>query len=145
MNSPRAKPGENKMIMKNDITNRADIQLLVDSFYDKVKKDDVIGYLFNDVAQVNWQHHLPRMYDFWENIIFQTGGFKGNPMVVHAQLHEKSPLSKEHFAHWQKLFLATVDELFEGDKAELAKQRARSIATMMLIKVASTNDPRSII
>jgi len=130
--------------MKNDISNRADIQLLVDSFYDKVKKDEVIGYLFNDVAQVNWQHHLPRMYDFWENIIFQTGGFKGNPMVVHAQLNEKSPLNKEHFDHWQKLFLATVDELFEGEKAELAKQRARSIATMMQIKVFPTNDPKSI-
>jgi hemoglobin len=131
--------------MKNDISNRADIQLLVDSFYDKVKKDEVIGYLFNDVAQVNWQQHLPRMYDFWENIIFQTGGFKGNPMVVHAQLYEKSPLNKDHFARWQQLFLATVDELFEGEKAELTKQRARSIATMMQIKVSPTNDPRSII
>lgn len=131
--------------MKNDITNRSDIQLLVDSFYDKVKKDEVIGYLFNDVAQVNWEQHLPRMYDFWQNIIFQTGGFKGNPMTVHAGLHEKSPLSKEHFAHWLKLFLATVDELFEGEKAELAKQRARSIATMMQIKVVPSNDPKSII
>lgn len=131
--------------MKNDIKDRADIQLLVDAFYTKVRADETIGYLFNEVAKVNWEQHLPRMYDFWENILFQTGGFKGNPMVAHVQLHQKSPLSAAHFARWQQLFLATVDELFEGDKAELIKQRARSIATMMLIKVSPSNDPRSII
>lgn len=130
--------------MKRDISNRADIQQLVDTFYNKVRSDEVIGYLFNEVAQVNWAHHLPRMYDFWENIIFQTGSFKGNPMPVHVQLHEKSPLTKEHFARWQQLFLATVDELFVGEKAELAKQRAISIATMMQLKVFPSNDPKSI-
>lgn len=131
--------------MKKDISNRADIQLLVDTFYNKVKLDETIGYLFNDVAKVNWEQHLPRMYDFWENILFQTGGFKGNPMAAHVQLHQKSPLTAGHFERWQQLFLATVDELFEGEKAGLIKQRARSIATMMLIKVHPTNDSKSIL
>lgn len=130
--------------MKKDISNRADIQQLVDAFYSKVQNDPVIGYLFNEVARVNWEHHLPRMYDFWETVLFQSGNFKGNPMVVHTQLHEKSPLNKEHFARWQQLFLATVDELFEGETAELARQRAMSIATMMQLKVLLSNDSRSI-
>jgi hemoglobin len=130
--------------MKNDISNRADIQQLVDTFYIKVRADETIGYLFNEVAQVNWEQHLPRMYDFWENILFQTGSFKGNPMAAHVQLHQKSPLSAAHFDRWQQLFFATVDELFEGDMAELIKQRALSIATMMRIKVFPTNDPKSI-
>ena len=131
--------------MKKDISNRADIQQLVDTFYIKVRADETIGYLFNDVAQVNWEQHLPRMYDFWENILFQTGSFKGNPMAAHVQLHQKSPLSAVHFDRWQRLFFATVDELFEGDMAELIKQRALSIATMMRIKVFPTNDPKSIL
>ena len=131
--------------MKKDISNRADIQQLVDTFYIKVRADETIGYLFNDVAQVNWEQHLPRMYDFWENILFQTGSFKGNPMAAHVQLHQKSPLSAAHFDRWQQLFLATVDELFEGDMAELIKQRALSIATMMRIKVSPSNDPKSIL
>lgn len=131
--------------MKKDITDRADIQLLVDTFYTKVRADETIGYLFNDVAKVNWELHLPRMYDFWENILFQTGGFKGNPMVAHVKLHQQSPLTAAHFEQWLKLFLATVDELFEGDKTELIKQRARSIATMMQIKVHPSNDPKSIL
>jgi hemoglobin len=66
-------------------------------------------------------------------------------MVAHVQLHQKSPLSAVHFDRWQQLFFATVDELFEGEMAELIKQRARSIATMMLIKVSPPNDPKSII
>jgi len=131
--------------MKKDIANRADIQQLVDTFYIKVRADETIGYLFNEVAQVNWELHLPRMYDFWENILFQTGSFKGNPMAAHVLLHQKSPLSAAHFDRWQQLFLATVDELFEGEMAELIKQRALSIATMMRIKVLPSNDPKSIL
>jgi len=43
----------------------------------------------------------------------------------------------EHFQKWLLLFTETVDQLFEGEKAELAKQRATSIATVMQIKMFS--------
>jgi len=131
--------------MMQDIKDRADIKLLVDTFYTKVRADETIGYLFNDVAKVNWEQHLPRMYDFWESIIFQTGTFRGNPMPVHMQLHQRSPLNADHFKRWLQLFTQTVDELFAGEKAELAKQRALSIATMMQLKVFPSKDPGSII
>lgn len=121
---------------KHDIRDREDIRELVDGFYTKVRADDTIGYLFNEVAKVNWEHHLPVMYDFWEGVLFQTGGYAGNPMMVHRKLHQQSPLRKEHFDRWKKLFLETVDERFEGEKAELVRQRAVSIATMIQIKAA---------
>jgi hemoglobin len=130
--------------MKTDIRNRTDIQLLVDTFYDKVRSDDLIAFLFIDVAKVNWEHHMPRMYDFWENIVFQTGGFTGNPMVAHLQLNQKSPLTAAHFERWLKLFNETTDELFEGNNAELIKQRAHSIATMMQVKIINSGKPGSI-
>lgn len=130
--------------MKTDIQNRSDIQSLVDRFYDKVKRDDAISYLFIEVGKVDWEHHLPRMYDFWENIVFQTGGFTGNPMIAHLQLNQKSPLKQEHFARWLELFFETVDELFDGDNAELIKQRAQSIATMMQIKIIKSGKSDSI-
>lgn len=126
--------------MKKDIANRDDIILLINSFYEKVKKDQVIGYIFNDVAKVNWKKHLPVMYDFWENVIFFTGAYTGNPMTAHKQLHQKTPLNAEHFQEWIKLFTQTVDELFEGDKAELTKQRAISIATVMQLKIVHGNE-----
>ncbi|MGZ5245555.1 MAG: group III truncated hemoglobin [Flavitalea sp.] len=125
--------------MKSDISNRDDIQKLVLTFYGKVKQDQVIGYIFSDVAKVNWEKHLPVMYDFWEHVLFGTGNYSGNPMVTHTRLNEKIPLSAEHFNQWKSIWTSTVDELFEGEIAELAKQRAVSIATVMQIKVTRGN------
>ena len=71
--------------MKRDIKNRKDIEKLVNSFYDKVKSDLVIGDFFTAVAQVNWETHLQTMYDFWENILFYTGNYTGSPLVVHQE------------------------------------------------------------
>ena len=48
--------------MKKDITSREAIELLVNSFYDKVKQDDVIGFIFTDVAQVNWEKYCVRKH-----------------------------------------------------------------------------------
>jgi hemoglobin len=121
--------------MKSDILTRADIELLVRSFYHKVVADDVIGYIFNDVVKVHWEKHLPTMFDFWENTLFFTGSYDGNPMLIHEHLHKRVPFTAQHFQRWILLFTTTVDELFEGVKATLAKQRAISIATVMELKL----------
>ncbi|MBL0014221.1 MAG: group III truncated hemoglobin [Flavobacterium sp.] len=120
--------------MKPDIKNREDIIKLVDAFYLKIKTDKKIGYFFNDVAHVNWEKHLPIMYDFWENILFSTGNFSGNPMEKHQQLHQKSTMTQSHFTQWIKVFHETVDDLFQGAKAEEIKLRAVNIATAMMYK-----------
>ncbi|MBP6687199.1 MAG: group III truncated hemoglobin [Lacibacter sp.] len=122
--------------MKKQIENRDDVIRLVDTFYDKVKPDPVIGFFFSKVIAVQWEQHLPLMYNFWENIIFHTGSYTGNPMRAHMNLHGQSAMKKEHFDRWLQLFNETVDELFEGEKAEQAKQRALSIATVMQINIA---------
>jgi len=121
--------------MMRDIQDRNDVTNLVNHFYDKVRKNETIGYIFNDVAKVNWEHHLPIMYDFWENVLFQTGSYSRNAIGVHKQLNQLTPLQREHFHEWLKLWKENVDELFEGPNAELAKQRATSIATIMQISI----------
>jgi hemoglobin len=121
--------------MKKDIKNREDIMIIVDAFYDKVKTDNKIGYLFTDVAQVNWELHLPIMYDFWENILFCTGNFNGNPMLKHKELNQKSKMSQGHFKHWNLLFNQTVDDLYEGEKANEIKHRAVNISETLMHKV----------
>ena len=126
--------------MKKDIENRRDIQQLVNSFYDKVREDPSIGFIFNDIVKVNWEKHLPVMYDFWENTLFYTGGYTGNPMEMHQRLNKRVPLTAEHFNRWTQLFTSTVDELFKGEKALLAKQRAISISTLMQIKIIQQPD-----
>lgn len=72
---------------------------------------------------------------FCNNVLFYAGGYYGNPLEVHKTMHHFMNLKNEDFGHWRKLFNETVDELFEGEKAELAKQRAFSIATIMRIKI----------
>jgi hemoglobin len=123
--------------MKKDLENRTDIEKLINSFYDKVKVDPVIGYIFNDIVKTNWEHHLPVMYNFWENALFYTGSYSGDNMNLHRHLSYVTPLKKEHFDQWNKLFLQSVDELFQGPNAELAKQRAISISTVMQIKIVN--------
>lgn len=121
--------------MKKKIEDINDIKLLVDSFYDKVNKDEILSPIFNDVAKVNWENHLPIMYKFWASTLLGEMGYKGNPMDAHFRLNEKHKLEGSDFNRWKSLFIETVDELFEGEIAEQAKQRAISIADLMFYKI----------
>jgi hemoglobin len=126
---------QNANYMKKDIAGRKDVEILVREFYEKVKKDEVIGDIFIKKAKVDWEIHLPRMYDFWENTLFYTGVYSGNIIQSHTRLNQQFPIEPQHFKRWVQLFTGTVDELFEGEKAHLAKQRAISIATVREIKL----------
>lgn len=123
-----------------DIETRADIILLVDHFYSKVQDNQTIGPIFTQVANVDWSHHLPKMYDFWESILFGKAIYKGNPMLTHFALNEKAPLKTEEFNTWKTIFYEVVDELFAGENAETIKQKAQSIADLMHFKI---NSPKS--
>ena len=127
-----------------DISSRKDIELLMEKFYDKVKKNDTIGPVFNDVAKVNWAHHIPIICDFWETILLDSASYRGNVMEVHLNLNRKIILEERHFEVWLKLFSETVDENFMGDKAALAKAKAKSIAAVMQFKIKSGSGGLSI-
>lgn len=116
-----------------DIENRSDVKLLVDSFYNKVNEDELLGPIFNKVAAVNWDEHLPKMYDFWDTLLFASQTYKGRPFDAHMPL----PLSEEHFTRWLSLFTSTVDELFEGEIANEAKTKAGNIAGIFKFKMHS--------
>lgn len=107
-----------------DITCMEDIKQLVDRFYDKVNADPLLSPVFNGFAKVDWQKHLPVMYNFWGSILLGTASYSGQPFPKHMAL----PVTAEHFSRWMDLFLNTIDENFEGPKAEEAILRARSIA-----------------
>lgn len=109
----------------NDIRNNEDVKQLVHTFYEKVQEDDRLGYIFNDVAEVEWEEHLPKMVHFWSNLLFQTGKYKGRPYRQHIPL----PIKEGDFERWYGLFEETVNDLFNGEKANQAKQLARNIAS----------------
>lgn len=121
--------------MKKDIENRKDIEELVNTFYHKVRANKVLGYIFDDVAKVNWEAHLPKMYSFWSTILLGDHSFSGNPMRKHIELSKLTEISRKEFSEWLELFHATIDELFEGEKALEAKMRAENIAGIMLHKI----------
>ena len=118
----------------NDIKERGDIEALMRSFYEKALIDEMIGFFFTEVVPLNMEMHLPVIVEFWETVLFGKLKYKGNAMKVHQHIHSLSAFRDEHFERWLFLFISTVDALFEGANAELAKQRAISIATMMKLK-----------
>lgn len=121
--------------MKSDIKNRADLETLIDSFYQKATHDELIKHFFTEVVQLNWQTHIPLIVDFWESSLFGSNNYKGNPMTAHLALNQKSPLLPQHFDRWLELWEATVNELFEGAMAEMTIARAKQIAQLMQFKI----------
>lgn len=114
-----------------DIRNDADIKKLVHAFYSKVEQDERLGYIFNDIADVDWDHHLPKMVDFWSNLLFQTRRYEGRPLRKHMPL----PIKPDDFHRWLALFYETVDEHFTGEKAEHAKEMAAKIASTFSVRM----------
>lgn len=117
--------------MKQDIKNSKDIELLVNAFYEKVKTDKLIGPFFNEIVHINWPKHISIMCKFWDNILFFSGEYEGNPMTLHHHLSQLKNIEKKHFKRWNTLFSKTVDKLFEGEKAALIKKRALSISDII--------------
>ena len=115
----------------SDIQNDGDIKTFVHAFYDKVGKDERLGYIFNDYAQVDWDKHLPKMVDFWSNILFRTRRYKGRPFRQHLPL----PIQMEDFGRWLELFEKTVNEHFEGPKADYAKEMAGKVASSFAVRL----------
>lgn len=104
-------------------------------FYEKALVDEVIGFFFTKVVPLNMETHLPLITDFWESVVLGTRGYGKNVMQVHQHIHHLSQIKKEHLDRWVQLFTQTIDEHFEGPNAILMAQRARSIATMMNLKL----------
>lgn len=112
---------------KDDILTEADVSVLVNTFYSKVREDEILGDVFNTVIKDNWDIHLKRMTDFWSTILLYTKKYKDDPLPKHLPL----PISQEHFDRWLRLFNETIDQLFEGQVADNARKRANSIARIM--------------
>ncbi len=126
-----------------DIKARAQVELLVRSFYTKVRAHPELSHVFDEVAEIDWQTHLPRMDDFWCSVLLHQKGFKGNPLQKHVALSFQTQLSAQLFGSWLKLFRETVDELFEGPGAEAAKARAAAISETMQRHIHAAHQPHS--
>jgi len=117
--------------MEKDITTLDDVKIVVDTFYAKIQKDDLLKDIFNNVIRDNWHEHLEKMYRFWQTVLLKEHTYYGSPFPPHAKL----PVDAEHFQRWIKLFYETLDELFAGERTEEAKWRAEKMAQMFQYKI----------
>ncbi len=122
--------------MKTDVAKRSDIEKIVGLFYDQIKNDEILGPFFSEVMQVSWDRHIRLMSDFWENALFYTGDYDGDPITAHKKVNIVKPTRPEHFERWLNLFTKTVDVLYRGKNAAKMKKHARGIAAVMQEKVA---------
>jgi hemoglobin len=100
-----------------DISNRKDIELLIETFYKNLLQEEEIKPVFEGL---DFEKHVPAIVSFWSFVLLDEEGYKTNVFEKHMRL----PIKPHMFDTWLKIFTGTVDSLFAGDKAELAKQRA---------------------
>ncbi len=112
----------------SDISSREDCERLVRAFYGRALADPVIGFIFVDVARLDLEEHAPRIASFWETILLGAQSYGGGAFRPHAALNAQVQLRAGHFERWLWLWRATVDELFAGERAELAKSHAERVA-----------------
>jgi hemoglobin len=112
-----------------DIETREDCERLVRAFYSRALADPIIGFIFVDVAHLDLEAHVPRITAFWETILLGAQSYAGGAFRPHAMLHTQVRLRRGHFERWLWLWGTTVDELFAGERAELAKSHAMRVAT----------------
>jgi hemoglobin len=112
---------------RTEIADREDVDLLVRRFYQAVIPDSVLGPIFQEMA-VDWSVHIPKLVDFWAGRLLGEPGYVGNPVGAHQPVLDRCPFGAPELARWLELWEETVDELFVGDVAELAKQRAHMAA-----------------
>jgi hemoglobin len=123
-----------------DIKTRKDIELLVKKFYEKALKDEIIGFIFTEIAQLNFEEHLPIICDFWESVLLNNIKYKGNPMLKHIALHKKISLKKEHFERWLMLWKKSVLANFSGKIADEAIKKANMMANLMRYKIEKSEE-----
>ncbi len=126
--------------MKQDIQTRADVHLLVSSFYKKVRSDSVLGPFFEPIIK-DWDAHIERLTTFWETSLFMTRKleqkYHGDPLQVHVKVDKDNnqSITELHFGLWLNLWFETIEELFKGEHAENAKRRARKMGTFLYLKI----------
>jgi hemoglobin len=111
-----------------DLDNRGEIARLVETFYKKVDKDDLLSPIFNDLAKVDWPEHLPKLTAFWCQLALGQSGFQGNPAAKHVRFSAQQPFTVAHFDRWISLFHTTIDAEWSGPFADSIKDRSVTIA-----------------
>lgn len=111
-----------------DLDSPAEVAEMVRRFYADVAQDDLLGPIFNDVAQVDWSEHIPKLTAFWCRALLGIPGYAGNPFQSHAEVHRKHAFTRAHFERWLALFHETLALGWVGPNADRAAELADNVA-----------------
>ena len=118
--------------MNRDLSNRVELQRLLRHFYELVLKDPIIGYLFVDVAKIDMDVHLPKVVNFWHDMVFKSSSYDGELYAAHAHIHQQAPLKPGHFTRWLFLLDKAVKETaYAGENTERLLSLAKRISKSM--------------
>ena len=120
-----------------DIETRSDCEALVRAFYGRALADPILGFIFNDVAHLDLEAHVPKVTSFWETILLGAQTYRGGAFAPHAALNVKVRLFPGHFERWLWLWRTTVDESFAGPRADLAKSHAERVAAAFVQRLGN--------
>ena len=122
--------------MKQDIISREDIHFIISDFYSKLINDKNTRPFFeNFIKENSLEKHINIITDFWEDILFNTIKYSNNVLQKHLDVNTEIKFEKEHFELWLNYFIETISNNFSGLNVELMKNRAKSIATVMQVKM----------
>jgi hemoglobin len=119
-----------------NITEEA-LAALVGAFYAKVRRDPLVGPVFNRAIE-DWDEHLPKLQSFWSSVMLGTGRYKGRPMPAHVK--HGDAISPAAFERWLRLWRETTDELLDAGPAAALQDKAERIAESLSLGIAFHRD-----
>lgn len=105
------------------------LRTLVETFYARIREDDLLAPIFNQAIGDRWPEHLATLTRFWCSVMLSTGAYRGNPMAVHLQLPQ---LNQSHLDRWLGLWQQTTSELFIATAALQLQAKAHIIGHRIL-------------
>jgi hemoglobin len=129
----RASSGEPRSPASNhaDLDTRAQIHNMVVAFYRELVMDEVLGPIFEEIAEVDWSEHIPQLIDYWCRVLLGDQSYRGAILNAHRHVHDQLSFTTEHFDRWYGMFASTIDQQWSGPYADIAKAHAARIAASL--------------
>jgi hemoglobin len=128
---PKPASGQSLERRERDLTTRADVHEVVVTFYREIVFDPLLGPVFEEVAEVDWATHIPKLVDFWCRVLLGEPGYDGTVLRAHRGVHDAEAFRLEHFDRWYELWAESIDQGWAGPHAEEAKVHAARIANVL--------------
>jgi hemoglobin len=129
------------MTHETDLDHRSAIHGVVVDFYRELVFDDLLAPVFDEVAEVDWAEHIPKLVDYWCRVLLDEPGYAGAILAAHRHVHELQAFRIEHFDRWCALWVQSIDARYAGPSAERAKAHAARIAATLARRLMGCDWP----